>query len=255
MRRLIIADAHLGQRRGDLGDMAVLLRRAADAGAGEIVYLGDAFQYLIGIEKLWTADVRRMLAVWDEIRAEGVRIVLIEGNRDFFLDEPELAVHHDGAFLTYEFEAGPKRFRLTHGDRVNQRDHQYLFWRMISKCGVSRRAARALPRRVAVTIVRRMEIRLATTNRRFRYHKPVKALTAEAAKAWRDGVDVLLWGHFHSPWRCAREGRVALIVPAWLETGLGVLVEPSGSWSLVEKTLTPPSEPLKMEECPESIDS
>jgi UDP-2,3-diacylglucosamine pyrophosphatase LpxH len=194
-----------------------------------------------------------MLAVWDEIRAEGVRIVLVEGNRDFFLDEPELAAHHDGAFLTYEFDAGPKRFRLTHGDRVNRKDRKYLFWRMISKCGVSRRAARALPRRIAVTIVRKMEARLARTNRRFRYHKPVEALTAEAAKAWGDGVDVLFWGHFHTPWRCASEGRVALVVPAWLETGLGVLVEPSGPWRLVENTLTPPSKPLKMETCPEFI--
>ncbi len=255
MRRLIIADAHLGQRQGDLRDMAELLERAVDEGVGEIVYLGDAFQYLIGIGKLWTGGVREMLDVWDQIRSEGARIILIEGNRDFFLDEPELAAHHDGAFLTYEFAAQSVRYRLTHGDRVNQRDRQYLFWRRISKCRVSRAAARALPRRIAVAIVRNMEARLARTNRRFRYRKPVNALVAEAERAWAGGIDMMLWGHFHSPWRCVRGDHVALVVPAWLDTGLSMLVEPSGSWRLVEKTLTPPPDPLKMEECPASTGS
>ncbi len=235
--------------------MTELLWRAVGAGAREVIYLGDAFQYLIGIEKLWTRDVREMLDVWDRVRAKGTRIILIEGNRDFFLDEPALKAHHDGALLTYEFNAGSIRFRLTHGDRVNHRDRQYLFWRMVSKCRMSRMAARALPRSLAVMIVQEMEARLALTNRRNRYRKPVEALVAEAHRAWDEGIGVMAWGHFHSPWRCDRNGHVALVVPAWLETGLSLLVEPSGAWQLVENTLTPPPEPLKMDRCSACGDS
>ena len=95
-----------------------------------------------------------------------------------------------------------------------------------------------------------MESRLAKTNRKFRYRKPVDDLVREARAAWAEGVDVLLWGHFHTPWICSQEGRVAMVVPAWLDFDLGLHVEADGRWRLVEKTLTPPVELPTMERCP-----
>jgi len=250
VRRLIVADAHLGQRTGDLDHMVELLERAAVAGVGEVIYLGDVCQYLIGISKLWTSTTRSLVAAWDEARAAGIRIAVVEGNRDFFLDAPELAAHLDWSGRTYEVEEGGRRFRLIHGDRVNRRDLQYRFWAGVSKSAVARAWARLLPRPVAVRIVRSMEARLARTNRRFRYRKPVRNLVAAAESAWRDGIHVQLWGHFHTPWRCDRGDRVALIVPAWLELRLCVLIEPDGTWRLVENTLTPPDRLPTMETCP-----
>ena len=230
--------------------MVDLLRRAVASGVGEVVYLGDVCQYLIGIAKLWTSTTRALVGAWDEARAAGVRIAVVEGNRDFFLDAPELAAHLDWSGRRYEIGAGGTRFRLEHGDRVNRRDLQYRFWAAVSKSAVARAWARLLPRPLAVRIVRSMEARLARTNRRFRYRKPVRDLVAAAESAWRDGVDVQLWGHFHTPWRCERDGRVALIVPAWLEFRLSVLVDSDGAWRLVENTLTPPERLPTMETCP-----
>ncbi len=233
MRRWIIADAHVGQRPGDAEEMAALVRSAPGAGVGEIVYLGDAFQYLIGMEKLWTEAVRTVLAAWDAVRSADVRIVLVEGNRDFFLDHVDLAGRRDLSRLTYDFMAGDRRFRCVHGDRVNQRDLNYRFWRAVSKSFASRLGMQAIPRPLARRIVAGMEARLATTNRRFRYVKPVEALQREARRAWAEGVDVLLWGHFHTPWETSGEdGKLAMVVPAWLETGTVFMVEPDGSWRL-----------------------
>jgi UDP-2,3-diacylglucosamine pyrophosphatase LpxH len=82
--RLIIADAHVGHGGADASDMAGLVARAADAGFGELIYLGDAFQYLIGMSKFWTPSVRLVLGHGTWLRRRGVRVVLIEGNRDFF---------------------------------------------------------------------------------------------------------------------------------------------------------------------------
>ncbi|MCG6964325.1 MAG: metallophosphoesterase family protein [Acidobacteria bacterium] len=251
MRTLIIADAHVGQRQGDAAAMAGLIERAVTSGVGEIVYLGDVCQYLIGLEKLWTGTVRTVVAAWDAARAAGVRIVLVEGNRDFFLDEPDLACHIDASGLRYELSAGGRRFRLAHGDRANRRDLQYRFWAAVSKSLVARLVARSLPRGLAMRIVRSMEARLAATNRRFRYRKPVKELRAEAERAWLEGVEVVLWGHFHTPWRYERDGKVALVVPAWLDFGLSILVEPDGTWGLVEKTLTPAEHVPTMDACPD----
>lgn len=239
MRLLVVADAHVGTRIGDAEAMTDLIDRAVAAGFTEIVWLGDAFQYLIGLSKFWTSSVIEVIGAWDRARAAGVRIVLLEGNRDFFLDEPDLAAHHDGASLCRDYTAAGVRYRLVHGDKVNQRDFQYLFWSRVSKSWPARLWARWLPRRLAVRIVEGMEARLAATNRRYRYTKPVDALRASADATFDDGVDILLWGHFHSLWEYRRAGKLAMVVPAWLETRVALAVEPDGRWWLADQDLRP----------------
>jgi hypothetical protein len=105
--------------------------------------------------------------------------------------------------------------------------------------------ARMLPRSLANAIVRSMEARLAATNVRFRYTKPVEDLSRSAREAWREGVDVLLWGHFHTLWQLRRAGHVALVVPAWLEFRCAVVVDEEG-WSWAGEGLTPLTAPPTM---------
>ena len=233
MRRLIIADSHIGTVEGDVEAMIAQIDRAERIGINEILYLGDVFVYLIGMRKFWTRSVEKVLSAWDRVREKGVRIALIEGNRDFFLDEPDLADRVDETAINLEFQAGATTFRLVHGDTVNKRDRQYLFWSWISKSAMARLWARLLPRSIAVAIVRGMEARLAKTNRRFRYRKPVEALQNEARQSFDEGVDVLFFGHFHSLWTFEAENRVAMVVPAWLETRTAVIVEDDGRWYAV----------------------
>jgi UDP-2,3-diacylglucosamine hydrolase len=238
MKRLIIADSHVGQSDGDAAAMCDHVRLAAESGFGEVIYLGDAFQYLIGMSKFWTDSVRQVLQCWRQVRGRGVRVRLVEGNRDFFLDAADLAQEVDSSGRRYEFTACTVRYRLDHGDLVNSRDFQYLFWSRLSKSWPARLWARLLPRPVAVAIVRHMEARLATTNRKFRYRKPVEDLQRSAESAWDDGIDVLFWGHFHTAWKTGRGGRLAMVIPAWLEYRCSVAVEEDGSWRLVGLDLT-----------------
>jgi len=239
VKRLVLADCHLGQRPGDVEEMERLLGCAAAAGVGEVIYLGDACQYLIGMAKFWTSSVRRILGAWSRARAAGLRLVLVEGNRDFFLDEPDLASRVDFGGRCYEFVAGRLRYRLIHGDRINRRDLQYLFWATVSKSRIARQWARLLPQAVAVRIVRSVEARLADTNFRFRYRMPTEALQRAAELAWSEGVDVVLWGHFHAAWEHGREERLAMVVPAWLATRHAILVAEDGTRQWVDAGLTP----------------
>ncbi|MCD4750503.1 MAG: metallophosphoesterase family protein [Thermoanaerobaculales bacterium] len=242
MKRLIIADSHVGTLPGDADAMEDLLRRASDAGFEEIIYLGDTFQYLIGMSKFWTASVRKVLAVWDDLRADGMKIHLIEGNRDFFLSERELASRVDSSGLSFDFSSAGVHYRLIHGDKVNQRDFQYLFWSRLSKSLPARVWARWLPSALAVRIVRTMEARLATTNRKYRYTKPVEALRENAASAFSEGVDVMLWGHFHTFWEYSIGHRLAMVVPAWLESRTVLIVDDKGAWSFADSELVAKAE-------------
>lgn len=237
VKRLIIADSHVGQGTADAGAMTSLVRRATAMGIEEVIYLGDSFQYLIGMSKFWTSALREVIDAWREARRQGVRILLIEGNRDFFLDGPDLAAEVDWSGRILEFDAGDRRYRLDHGDLVNRRDFQYRFWSSISKSAVARLWARLLPQSLAVAIVRRMEAHLATTNRKFRYTKPIEDLRRNASVAWAEGIDVLFWGHFHTHWECREGDRLAMILPAWLETRTSILVHPDGAWHSVDGDL------------------
>jgi len=249
VKRLIIADAHVGQQTGDAARMVNMLLEAQRLGVMEIIYLGDAFQYLIGMSKFWTSGVREVMSTWRELRRAGVRIGVVEGNRDFFLDEPDVAGEVDWSGREHDFTSGALCFRLVHGDKVNARDLQYRFWSRVSKSGAARLWARLLPRRLAVAIVRGMEARLAVTNRRFRYFRPLDSLRVAAEQAWADGIDVLLWGHFHDPWEYRRDDRVAAILPAWLDTRRAALVDGDGDWRVVEENLTPPRAISTINEC------
>jgi UDP-2,3-diacylglucosamine hydrolase len=237
VKRLIIADSHIGQGPNDAAVMSSFVRHAAKQGVNEIVYLGDAFQYLIGMSKFWTSGLREVLVSWREVRHRGVRIVLIEGNRDFFLAEPDLAAEIDWSGRRYLFTSGDRRFLLDHGDLVNRRDFQYRFWSKVSKSGIARVWARLLPQSLAVAIVRHMEAHLATTNQRFRYTIPGDDLRRHAREAWAAGIDVLFWGHFHALWEWREADRLAMIIPAWLDSRRGVLVRPDGSWHCVDTHL------------------
>ncbi len=237
MKRLIIADAHVGQREGDATVMCRFLRRAAESGCTEIVFLGDAFQYFIGMSKFWNSSVAAVLPAWRELRAQGIGLHLVEGNRDFFLTENELGEFIDGSSRDYEFDAGGTRYRLVHGDRVNLDDSYYLFWSSVSKSAFARLWARLLPRRIAVAIVSHMEAKLARTNQDFRYRKPASHFIREADQAWGEGVDVLLWGHFHTPWNYRAGDLVAMVVPAWLEFRLALLIDEDGRSVFVDEDM------------------
>lgn len=237
VKRLIIADSHIGQGENDAAVMSSFVRHAATQGVNEIVYLGDGFQYLIGMSKFWTSGVREVMGSWREVRRGGMRIVVIEGNRDFFLCERELATEIDWSGRRYAFSSGDRRFLLDHGDLVNRRDFQYRFWSKASKSAIARVWARLLPKSLAVAIVRHMEAHLATTNRKFRYTIPVDDLRRHAKKAWEEGIDILFWGHFHALWEWRETDRLAMVLPAWLDSRTGVLVNPDGNWHCVNTHL------------------
>lgn len=226
--RAIVADLHLGQRQGDMKAFADTLDTVRERGVRELVFLGDLFKALVGFSRFWDDPLREGLAHLAELRSAGVRVVMVEGNRDFFLDAPELAPYRDSAGLVHSFVAGGRRFLCEHGDTINRRDRFYLFWRSVSKSRVARLSARMLPHRLAQRIVHSTEAQLAQTNFAHRRSMPERFLERAALQHFAAGVDVLLWGHFHRPWRLASGHREAIVLPAWLDSQAVAWVDATG---------------------------
>ena len=227
--RAVLADLHLGQFEGDLERFDDTVASLLGAGVEEVVFLGDLFRTLVGFPRFWGADVRRGLAGLARLRAAGVRVVLVEGNRDFFLDRRELDPYRDAWGVSHSFAAGGRRFLLEHGDLINADDLRYRAWRAVSKSAAARLWARLLPRRLAGRIVSRTERRLSRTNFSYRKTLPEASLIRSARAHFAAGVHEVMWGHFHEAFTFREGGCAARVVPGWLACGAVMLITPGGA--------------------------
>ncbi|HTY41521.1 MAG TPA: UDP-2,3-diacylglucosamine diphosphatase [Thermoanaerobaculia bacterium] len=231
--RAVIADSHVGRQAGDEGPFLEALDAARRRGATAITLLGDVFHFFIAHRKFETPAIARFLETARALRDAGTPITYIEGNRDFFLR----GSYAESAFRSVcdeeTFVEGGRRFLATHGDLLNDRDHAYRFWRFLSKNRVSRAAVSLVPRRAATRLVWKTEARLYRTNFKHKKDLPVAMIREFATRRFRDGVDVLLLGHFHRPWVDESAGGRIEILPAFVEERRWMEIRDDGTTALV----------------------
>lgn len=228
----VVADAHLGGPGGEAGPLVRQLDALLDEDCERLVLLGDIFHVWVGDRRYETAEVRAVAAAIDRLRAGGVSVDYVEGNRDFFLDRGPYASLFDRLATEVTFETGGVRYLAVHGDRLNDRDWQYRFWRWLSKSLPCRLVVLNMPSRLAQQFVTSTEARLGKTNFKHKNRVPEEIIRSYGARRLEAGHDVLLLGHFHAPrvWP-AGAGEVR-VLDAWFNSrrvewfGRSALVEP-----------------------------
>ena len=211
----IIADAHIGGPGGGPEPLITQLRALPSQGCERLVLLGDLFQAWIGFERFETPEIRAVAEALRELRRGGLPIDSIEGNRDFFLDAPRYADCFDRVVSEVAFTAGGKRYLAVHGDGLNDRDRQYLFWRWLSKNRVSRFWADKIPRRLAQRVVTSAEARLSQTNFKHKARIPDEVICHYGERRLAEGYDTLLLGHFHEARTWQVPGGEIRLLEAW----------------------------------------
>ena len=231
--RAVFADCHVGRRPDDDGPFLEALERAAARGASEITLLGDVFHYFIAHPKFETPAIRRFLEKVESLRGRGVPVTYVEGNREFFLRGSYVEGYFRKVCDEEEFVEGGRRFFLTHGDLLNDRDIPYRFWRFLSKNPVSRASIALIPKRAGNRFVWKVEARLYRSNFKHKKRLPVEMIRGFASKRVEEGVDVILLGHFHRSWtEQVGPGRVE-ILPAFVEERKWMEIGEDGSTALV----------------------
>jgi UDP-2,3-diacylglucosamine pyrophosphatase LpxH len=213
----LIADAHLSGPGGPASRMVEQLRALRGQGCERLLFLGDLFHVWVGDPRYETADIGLVVAELRDLRARGLWIGYVEGNRDFFLGTSPYADAFDVLATEIALEHAGKRYLAVHGDGLNERDRRYRFWRWLSKSRPSRALFRRLPGSLARSLVHGTEQRLARTNFRHKKHIPDDVIRAYARGRLQEGYDVVLLGHFHEERRYVHDRGEAWILPAWYE--------------------------------------
>lgn len=214
----IIADCHLGGPGGPASRLVAQLEELVGLGCRRLILLGDTFHVWVALPRFEPPEVRPVLTAVEGLRRRGVRVDYIEGNREFFIADGPYGDRFESAGTEVAFEVGGRRFLAVHGDGLNDRDRQYLFWRWLSKSAPVRLAMRCLPRALAQPLLRSTEGHLAETNFKHRLHIPEEAILAYAERRLAEGYNALVLGHFHRPktWRIA--GGEVRLLDAWFNS-------------------------------------
>jgi len=208
----IISDAHVNEALGNHSAFFRMLR-ALEKSAEDIVFLGDIFDLWIALPRYERAIHRRFLS-WCAAQKLRRRIGFIEGNHEYFL------ARHKGRFFSWctngAFWKDGCGNIFCHGDQVNRRDRNYLWFRRVVKNDLAQTALRWLP--LGPGFVEQVKVRLKHTNPLFRRYLPKQQLEAFAKARFEEGARMVFVGHFHRAYRYRdQQGRTLHTVPSWFD--------------------------------------
>lgn len=227
----ILGDSHIGLGEGEHREMVSWLERLMVRRPRALYLNGDLFHYYIGDRKFQTDSVRRVFDTMRRMRDEGVEIVYVEGNRDFFLQRSLAAESVSSITERAEFTAGDRRFIVVHGDMINDRDWPYRFWRYASKNPLTRFAVKLIPGPLARRFVDRVESRLAMSNFKHKTRLPVELMEEWGRRRAAEGYDQVVFGHFHHKLELPAGDALVTVLPAWFARGEALVVDPAtGAW-------------------------
>jgi UDP-2,3-diacylglucosamine hydrolase len=230
----LIGDSHIGLNDGDELRMIDWLDRLSRLRPASLYLNGDVFHYFIGHPNFITRSVEKVFDRLGRLKQEGTAIHYIEGNRDFFVKDSQVAEALTEISTESTFLAGGKRYLVTHGDMINDRDIPYRLWRRASKNALTRRAVRFIPKGIARRFVDRVERRLAMSNFKHKTRLPVELMEAYGRSRSEQGYDTVVFGHFHHKLIVPAGKATVAVLPPWFEHGEAMVVDPgTGEYSFV----------------------
>jgi UDP-2,3-diacylglucosamine hydrolase len=221
----VIGDSHIGLGDGSEVPVNAWLDRLAALRPRGLYLNGDLFHYLIAHRNFRTHSVDSVMGKFRELRDRGIAIHYVEGNRDFFLKGSFVEDAVTDIAVEFTIDAGPKKYLITHGDLINDRDWAYRFWRRASKNPVTHLGVRLVPKSIAKNFVDSVERKLAKSNFKHKSRLPVEQMQEFARKRGSDGFTDVVFGHFHE--KLVLPGPTTVtVLPAWYESLEALRIDP-----------------------------
>jgi UDP-2,3-diacylglucosamine hydrolase len=205
MRKVFLADAHL-KKPEDFNYRTLLKFLTGLKGNTETLYiLGDLFEFWIGYRNIPFSHYLPVLEQLRELRDSGVTIIYFEGNHDFhmgpFFEETLRAQVYNGPRV---LPIDGKMVYFCHGDEIISSDYGYRMLRFLLHNRLVKAIFPIAPYRMTSLIAERMSRQSKGNheqrNRKWDYETILRDF---AATRFQCGCDIVIAGHFHTPYRYA----------------------------------------------------
>lgn len=219
---VVVADVHIGKDDPELADFcAFITARAHDTSL--FVLLGDIFSLWLGGPQYTLPQHHAVLEACRTLRRAGVRVVFVEGNREFAVRRWEGdAFDEVGLELAEEAWAG-RRWYFAHGDLLNRDDRLAAAFRRVVRSRAVLGTVGALPGPAGLAFARRVERALRHRNLRHKTSIPAERFARYAEWFAGRGFDAGVIGHVHVELRLDLpspdgRGRALYVLPDWRTT-------------------------------------
>jgi UDP-2,3-diacylglucosamine hydrolase len=235
---VFIGDVHLDRDDPDL-DAFLAFLDGLRARTERVVLMGDLFNLWIGRRDMEQLHHRRVIDKLAELRADGIAVRYVEGNRDYRIGPAyagrELSAATDRGFT--EVHGGRRLFAI-HGDLVNVEDRQYRTWRRLSRSRLFWGAFNLVPARTRGRLADDLERKMRSTNLAYKQDFPEDLVRRYAAERLAAGHDAVVLGHFHIEKDLAAHepsppGRI-LVLPEWKGSRRHLRVTANGEIAFVD---------------------
>lgn len=220
----LFTDLHLmPERPHEIAAFAIRLHGLADAasaappGSRVVVVMGDLFDAYAGPEDWLLPANAAIVEAFGALRAAGLRLYLLRGNRDVMLEAEDAAPFAAPVADSLLVRLGARApVLITHGDAFCLADHRYQFLRR----SLRRPGLRGFLRRRSVRTRRWLAARLRGVSRGEMARKPLTALDVVPAALEAElrglGAAAAVLGHLHEDRRLQlQNGLRARVLPAW----------------------------------------
>lgn len=221
MKDIFLADAHLINPKDDNYRRIIELFHREEGKIRTLYLLGDIFEFWVGYEHVVFTPYVPILEALRRLHESGAKIVWIEGNHDF----------HLGTFIretlkatiipeSMEITLDAQRIFLCHGDLIDTRDKGYRLYRTILRSRWLGTLVNLLvsPDRLW-RFSRFLSARSKEKRRNSPRHDPHQLILSHAQKRFSEGYDVVITGHFHTPFiEATPQGRVIALGDAMAQS-------------------------------------
>lgn len=234
MKVVFIGDVHLERDDPALDAFCeFLLGLAHDT--RRVVLMGDLFTIWVGRRELELPHHRRVLDALRELRAGGVIVRYVEGNRDYRIGEAYAGdALDDGCEEGLIEQIGPRRYFVVHGHLANPKDRQYRAWHHLSRSALFWHGFNRLPGKLRSRWIDGMERKMRGTNLRFKDAFPEAIVRAYTERWLTRGHDGVVLGHFHVERELECEHGKIFVLPEWKGSRRHLESRPDGTLTFVD---------------------
>jgi UDP-2,3-diacylglucosamine hydrolase len=213
----VFADLHL--RSEDSATIKAFARTIQDTmkTVGQVFILGDLFDAWSGPETLQETAFDPLVSIFQTLQGLGVPVILLRGNRDVLLKDPEPTL--PGVLVADQilWENGVRKVLLSHGDEYCLHDRPYQRLRRVLRSPIVRAIIRLIPSFLRQRLARRLRaqsVQAISTKAQDSMGLVPSAIASalaehQAAEAWL--------GHLHQEsHQFLEEGGSYRVLPAWV---------------------------------------